>query len=243
MQQIKRRICDASGFSQCIGFVDGTLFPLSEKPQHDGEDYFSRKGCYGIAGLLVCDDNKRIRYTYTGWAGCAHDARVYANSALALKSNQLFAGQEYLLADSAYTPDPTIIPAFKRLPHKGLTTDETLFNFYLSNVRVRVEHCIGILKARFQSLRGLRLVIRTKNDVKRCVCWINACCVMHNLLLQDPINDEWLEGEELGGMIGDDEFDQANLGGRGAKSSEDLGRDLRNRVMRVVLAKHSTAQV
>jgi hypothetical protein len=40
--------------------VDGTLFVLEDKPSLDGEDYYSRKGRYGIAGLIVCDHNKRI---------------------------------------------------------------------------------------------------------------------------------------------------------------------------------------
>jgi len=42
--EIKHRIREESGFPQCIGFIDGTLFPLEYKPLIDGEDYYSRKG-------------------------------------------------------------------------------------------------------------------------------------------------------------------------------------------------------
>ena len=194
-EEIKRRIRRESGFPFCLGFIDGTLFVLENKPLVDGEDYLSRKKKYGIAGLIVCDDQKRIRYAYTGWPGCAHDARVFENSALTLQRDRFFSGNEYLLADSGYNPSPQIIPAFKRLPNSSLTPDQAQFNTQLSNIRVRVEHCIGILKGRFQSLRGLRTVIRREKDVERLVYWIRACFVLHNLVLQDPVEQEWLEDE------------------------------------------------
>lgn len=197
-QEIKLRIKTESNFPSCLGFIDGTLFVLENKPLLDGEDYFSRKGTYGIAGLIVCDDHKRIRHVYTGWPGCAHDARVFDNSILARQPDQFFTGAEYLLADTGYTPSTQIVPAFKKPPNRGLTVDETQFNSQLSNIRVRVEHCIGILKGRFQSLKGLRTVIRQEKDIRGLVYWIRTCCVIHNLVLQDPVEQGWLdyEGEE-----------------------------------------------
>lgn len=41
------------------------------------------------------------------------------------------------------------------------------FNFQVSQVRVRSEHCIGFLKGRFQALRGLRIRIDTPEDLRR----------------------------------------------------------------------------
>lgn len=195
-RRIKNRIERDSRFPDCLGFIDGTLFVLENKPFRDGEDYFSRKGNYGISGMIVCDDNKRIRHVYTGWPGCAHDARVYDNSAIARQPEDFFNGDEYLLADSGYTPDRRIIPAFKNYQTHRLTPAEAKFNYKLSNIRVRIEHCIGILKGRFQSLKGLRTVIKSEKDVRRIVYWIRTCCVLHNLLLQDPVEQEWLEVEE-----------------------------------------------
>jgi hypothetical protein len=226
-KQISQRIRAASGFPSCLGFIDGTLFPLAEKPGKDGEDYYSRKGSYGLAGLIVCDDQKRIRHVYTGWPGCAHDARVFENSQLALQTNQFFMGNQYLLADSGYTPSSTIIPCFKKLPNQGLLQDRKRFNSKVAHVRINVEHCIGILKARFQSLKGLRLRISKKRHLQRCILWIRACCVLHNFLLSDPIDEDWLEDgdvsaeteEEVGQQVGGNE----------------LGVDKRQRLMDIVL--------
>ncbi|KAA1077671.1 hypothetical protein PGT21_015652 [Puccinia graminis f. sp. tritici] len=128
------------------------------------------------------------------------------NSRLALEPDQFFSPGEYLLADSAFVTTPTIVAAFKRPPHGKLTDEQVSFNYYLARHRVLVEHCIGALKARFQSLKGLRLRIDGRNDQIRVNAWIQvnnpfvtgylyvymfnlevfgqACAVLHNFLNQ-----------------------------------------------------------
>ncbi|KNZ63668.1 hypothetical protein VP01_11161g1, partial [Puccinia sorghi] len=49
-------IAETTGFKKC-------------KPSIDSQDYYSRKGYYGIATLIVCDTDKRILYYLTGWPG------------------------------------------------------------------------------------------------------------------------------------------------------------------------------
>lgn len=235
-QEIKHRILLDSGFPSCIGFIDGTLFVLENKPHLDGEDYYSRKGRYGISGLIVCDDNKRIRYIYTGWPGCTHDARVFENCALARLPEQFFVNNEYLLADSGYTPSRYIIPAFKKPPNRDLSIEENQFNYQLSNIRVRVEHCIGILKGRFQSLKGLRIMLRRDKDIKRAVYWIRACCVIHNLVLQDQVDNEWLEDEGDEGDEGAEEDEDEGGKISYSRSNVNEGRNRRRDLMSMILS-------
>jgi hypothetical protein len=73
-----------TGFKNCVGFIDGTLLPLEAKPSIDPQDYYSRKGLYGLATLVVCDENKRIIYYLTGWPGCSHDTWLWENCDLHL---------------------------------------------------------------------------------------------------------------------------------------------------------------
>ena len=236
-QDIKRRIQRFSGFPSCLGFLDGTLIPLAEKPVRDGEDYYSRKGRYGIAAMIVCDDKKRVRYVLAGNPGCSHDARTFSFSLLAEDPQRLFATDEYLLADSAYTPSSTIIPAFKRPPGAGLSEMQARFNYRLSNARVRVEHCIGLLKARFQSLRELRVRIRDAEGVKLCVDWIRCCCVLHNMLLDDEADSEWFDGDSM-----DTEEDVASTGQLESDDREQSSRERerglqkRERLLHIVLS-------
>ncbi|KAA1107338.1 hypothetical protein PGT21_010631 [Puccinia graminis f. sp. tritici] len=63
------------------------------------------------------------------------------------------------MADSAYTSTRTVVPAFKQAPGQPLPPDKQKFNFKLSHNRVIVEHTIGMLKNRWQSMKLLSLEI------------------------------------------------------------------------------------
>jgi hypothetical protein len=184
-----------------------------------------------MAALIVCDDRKRIRYIYTGWPGCVHDQRVYNNSAIGRRPEEFFSSSQYLLADSGYSPHPRVIPAFKQSTYRRLSDMENAFNHRLSNIRVRVEHCIGMLKARLSSLRGLKLLIRNERDVRRCVYWIRACVTLHNLFLEDPVEAEWMEADD------EDQWEQEAAGSGEARTrAEDEGKQKRQFLMDAMLA-------
>jgi hypothetical protein len=53
-------------------------------------------------------------------------------------------------------------------------TDSREFNFVFSNTRVKVEHTIGIIKDRWESLRGTRTQYRKKDNLKQINCHIIA---------------------------------------------------------------------
>ena len=63
---IATRIEGRSGFPACVGFGDGTLVKLEQKPSFNGEDYYSQKQNYGSTVLIVCDDPRKVRYMHTG---------------------------------------------------------------------------------------------------------------------------------------------------------------------------------
>jgi len=57
------------GFINCVGVIDGTLFPLAFAPMVNGEDYYTRKGDCEIKGLFIFDDAARINWIKIGWLG------------------------------------------------------------------------------------------------------------------------------------------------------------------------------
>jgi hypothetical protein len=67
------------------------------------------------------------------------------------------------------------------------------FNSRLSSIRVRAENTIVQQKGRFQSLRGLFTIISSIKDHQFLVCWIRACAILHNLILEDGYNYENFE--------------------------------------------------
>ena len=70
-----RRIEEAYGFEGCIGFVDGALFPVYAKPSRNDEKFYFRKGYYGMSGMIIRDDMRRILFMDLGWPGAVHDMR------------------------------------------------------------------------------------------------------------------------------------------------------------------------
>ena len=70
-----------------------------------------------------------------------------------------------------------------------MTANQRSFNTRLSGLRIVIEHTIGILKARFASLRSLpHRQIWTVKRMNWCLGWIGSCVVLHNMLLD---HDNW----------------------------------------------------
>jgi hypothetical protein len=179
----------AYGFRHCVGIIDGTLVVLDFKPEKYHKCYYSCKSCYTINILVVCDDHKRITYYNAGWPGSTHDNCVWRNSRLFKNRTEYFSYMEYLLGDSAYSHSSVMVQAFKKHPN----------TFYLprllAQVRIASEHCIGILKGRFQCLKRNNIKLKEgRKEVNEIVDLIGACIVMHNLLInfdKDDIPKRW----------------------------------------------------
>jgi hypothetical protein len=85
----------------------------------------------------------------------------------------------------SYTCTDEMVTPFKMPPGNFFhDADEHRFNSNHSSVRVAAEHTIGILKGRFPFLQQIPLRIDTSNhSVFVCIRYIEACIVLHNILL------------------------------------------------------------
>ncbi|KAI7946204.1 hypothetical protein MJO29_010731 [Puccinia striiformis f. sp. tritici] len=193
------------GFEGCVGVIDGSLIPLSDSPSLNGADFYSRKGFYCISTLIV----------------------------ITLKPDSFFSPGQYILADSAYTPTLSVVPAFKRPAHGQLTEDQHTFNFYLARHQVVIEQCIGGLKGRFQSLKGLRLRINGHKDQIRVNAWIMACAVLHNFLNNGDDFDFDDLGDESVNITGNNSSDDPEDGP--TERASEAGREFREKIKAEVL--------
>ncbi|KAL3694426.1 hypothetical protein R1sor_008077 [Riccia sorocarpa] len=153
------------GFPGCIGLVDGTLVKLSQRPRDDGETYFYRKSNYSMNVQVICDQNKRVIYFFAGMPGSCHDLTCLRRSSLwgRLGSAQLFDNGQYLLGDNGYILLDRLVCSYKRTAGD---MDKVDFNTCVAHARVGNEHCIGILKARWHSLKEIRTQLRNPQKMR-----------------------------------------------------------------------------
>jgi hypothetical protein len=190
-KQISQRFGAKYGIPNCVGIVDGTPINMADKPKIDGEVYWSSKCRYCINLQLVCDDKKFIRFFQTGWPGSVFDSVVFDNSTVCKTPHLYFCNNEFLIADSGYAAKSFIVTPYKQ-PLASLPHNE-LFNTLFSSARCIIEHVNGILKARFQCLKGMRVKIIKLTDFDKLNRWILCCIILHNIL--NDFNDLWEEEE------------------------------------------------
>jgi hypothetical protein len=192
-KEMSRRIKAVYYFPNCVGLIDGTLLILEMKPSLFGENYRSRKSNYALNMLVVCDEVGRVLYFLAGWPGSVHDNRVWRNCEMYLQPDTFFSSSEYLLGDSAFVPGEHMIPAFKHPPKSNMPAEESKFNTYLAKPRVKSEHCIGLLKGRFPWLKNIRITIHEKKDLKEILKFVTAAVILHNLLIDTPYEEDWID--------------------------------------------------
>jgi len=218
------------GLPGAVRVIDGTPVHFFQRPGVDGENFFTRKSRYSINLQLVINSNKEIIYYYTGWPGSCYDSSVLDNSNLVQHHRQYFEPGENILADAGYAPKPYICTPY-RSP-AALIPENRVFNELFSSCRVGIEHVNGILKARFNSLKGIRIQIKKKQDFVKVNRWIVVTLILHNFLIKmkDP---EFEEDDD------DDDDDMPDLVRTNLPADEAVAADtLRARVQGHLLAWH-----
>ncbi|KAL3690094.1 hypothetical protein R1sor_016403 [Riccia sorocarpa] len=141
---------------------------------------------------VICDQNKRVIYFFAGMSGSCHDLTCLRRSSLWGRSGsaQLFDNGQYLLGDSGYIPLDCLVCLYKRTSGD---MDKVDFNTCIAHARVGNEHCIGILKARWHSLKEIRMQLRNPVENAYVIRWIRCCFILHNFLIWR--SDEWSEDD------------------------------------------------
>lgn len=177
----------------CVGYVDGTEIKLAEKPSEDPEAYFSRKHVYSLKVQAICDHKLRIRHMVLGYPGSVHDARIFNNCDLSTKVEEFLKGAEWIAGDSAYKLTASVITPFRENSAAGTLQERNDFNKTFSRYRIRIEHCFGILKERFNSLKELKIQIKNESSIQLSCRWILVCAILHNFILMQGENEDIFE--------------------------------------------------
>nr|XP_005159262.1 putative nuclease HARBI1 [Danio rerio] len=168
---IKEEFYRIAGFPNVVGCIDGSHIPIIA-PTENESDYVNRKSIHSINVQIICDAAHIITNVEAKWPGSVHDSRIYRECTL---SNRLQSGEidGFLLGDRGYPCQPTLLTPYPE-PEQG---PQQRFNVAHCKTRGRVEMTIGLLKARFQCLRHLRVTPERACDI------IVACVVLHNIAI------------------------------------------------------------
>jgi len=203
---IAKRIAENFDWPNCIGIMDGTLFPLAFEPEtEDAPDYSGRKHAYSITCLIICDDQRLIRYALCGWPGTTHDERVFRNSKIARLPDKFLSQLQYIIGDTAFECNWYCVSSYRKPAGGTIPYEFEQFNCAMKELRVISEHTIGILKGRFPMLRNIRMKIRGdgKKGVKNICEYVEGAIILHNLLTKrnEEEPDAWLFSDDNSDMF------------------------------------------
>ena len=176
LQSIAQDFEEVGGMPGVIGAIDGTHIKIPGPSEHRNA-YINRKGVPSMQLQVVCDRNMQFLDVYTGWPGSVHDSRVFNNSPLKTRLDNL-PPEYHLIGDSAYALNQHLLVPFRDNGH--LTTLERKFNKVHSATRVEVEMSIGLLKGKFRRLKFLEMY-----NVLDIPFVIFSAYVLHNFILKN----------------------------------------------------------
>lgn len=131
----------------------------------------------------------KIMNVFTGFPGSVHDSRVFRRSSLSQTLAQKCGDDLYILGDSGYPLQRHLLTPFR--DRGQLTRRQVNYNTVLSKNRYIIEHCFGRLKQKFRQLYHVKL-----RNIRLMTHMIRACCVLHNISLNDDFPIEEINFEE-----------------------------------------------
>ncbi len=162
-----------------------------------------------VQGLVDC----HLRFLYAGIVagGRSSDYKSYQKSSL-LDWVENLPPMYFVVGDNAYVCTEHLLTPFCGNNHA--IPDNDAYNFYLSQLRIRVEMAFGLLKTKWRSLRlPLQLPLKDAALVFHVCCLIHNYCINERLLLDEEVQIETMyesaEVQQLGYIPSDNLTDGA----------------------------------
>ncbi|XP_030949024.1 uncharacterized protein LOC115972945 [Quercus lobata] len=173
-------------FEKCVGAIDGTHISASA-PSGRTTAFTDRRSDITQNVMCACNFDMRFTYVHTGWEGSANDARVMQDALGHAECEFLWLPRgSYYLVDSGYAIGSAFLPPHKstcyhaqefRGANQQPSTPQELFNYRHSSLRMVIERCFGVLKARFPILTGMHSF-----SISRQRLIVTTFCALHNFI-------------------------------------------------------------
>ena len=138
----------------CVGALDGWLCCIKQPSVGETDNVKSfYSGHYSTMGLNVqacCDIDCKFTYVSLECPGGANDLMAFYQSNLPELLKKLPAGK-YIVGDNAYVCSNTLLTPYSGKNKQDV--DKDAFNFYLSQMRIRIEQAFGLLTNKWRIFR------------------------------------------------------------------------------------------
>ena len=146
-----------------IGAMDG-WFPRTEMPgdQVNQTDYYSgHYQAYGLNVQAMCDPNLLFTYIAVAGPGKINDNRAFSHLRDLQNWMQSLPPWCFVSADCAYGLNRRVMISFTSAEILG--EGYRAYNFYLSQLRIRIEMTFGLLTTKWRMLRSILNFATRKN--------------------------------------------------------------------------------
>ena len=171
-------------FFGTVGPIDGLFIKTkapSRKEVGNVRSYFSgHYESYGLNCQAVCDSNLKFMFFGVIAPGSCNDNIAVSRCKELTRSLKSMDDDLFFVGDAAYTLSDNLL-----IPFTGSQKDvekHDSFNFYLSQMRIRIEMAFGLLQNRFRALKTpLQRSLKNNSEI------IMACAMLHNFIIDEDI--------------------------------------------------------
>ncbi len=221
----------------CVGCLDGYLLktraPFKSETTAAIAHFSGHYRSYGINIQAVCDERSRFTFIDTGGVGSCSDSKAFNNTKLPeLVTNLPY--EKYLLADNAYTCTTKLLTPFSGSQKSDRAKSD--FNFFLSQLRMKIECAFGMMTQRWRVLRSPVLIKQTR-------IWLLVQCIarLHNFCIdQNDKADMFFNSPEgRRRSAASEPYNEEQPGvGRPQKKSNTIRQDIVNRIIELGVARN-----
>jgi hypothetical protein len=183
-------------FDGCVGCIDGVLIRIktpSASETGNVRSYFSGH-CHtiGLNVQAVCDSKSRFIFFAVAAPGSSSDIRALRQTSLLRYADSLPTGR-YFIGDCPYVPSEHMLTPFGG-SQKAIPANDH-YNFYLSQLRIKIEQAFGLMTTKWRRLRSpLQVRLKTAPTVCVAIARLHNYCIDHRQYSDSTSIDEVVYG-------------------------------------------------
>ena len=148
-----------------------------------GKYYSGHYCCFGLNVIAVCGAYCRCIYLFVGCPGSVSDSTAFSESVLSQLVEQLPSGI-HLIGDNAFVPTEHMLVPYSG--HEKNYTHYNVYNFFLSQLRIKVERLFGFVTTKWRIFRRpLQASMRRNILVIEAAFRLTNYCINERLLQND----------------------------------------------------------